>query len=96
MAAVRAGGDRQALHEKIRVHSQAAGRVVKEQGGENDLLQRLADDESFQQVDFESLLSVSKFVGRAPQQVDAFLETVIEPIRARFAERPKVLAEVEV
>ena len=96
MAAVRAGGDRQALHEKIRVHSQAAGRVVKEQGGENDLLQRLADDESFQQVDFESLLSVSKFVGRAPQQVDVFLETVIEPIRARFSERPKVLAEVEV
>ena len=96
MAAVRAGGDRQALHEKIRVHSQAAGRVVKEQGGENDLLQRLADDESFQQVDFESLLSVSKFVGRAPQQVDTFLETIIEPIRTRFAERPKVFAEVEV
>ena len=96
MAAVRAGGDRQALHEKIRVHSQAAGRVVKEQGGENDLLQRLADDESFQQIDFDSLLSVSKFVGRAPQQVDVFLETVIEPIRARFSERPKVLAEVEV
>ena len=96
MAGVQAGGDRQALHEKIRVHSQEAGRVVKEQGGENDLLQRLASDESFAAIDFESLLSVPRFVGRAPQQVDSFLEDVVGPIRRRYAERPEVRADVEV
>ncbi|MEK6269525.1 MAG: adenylosuccinate lyase [Planctomycetales bacterium] len=96
MAGVRNGGDRQILHEKIRTHSQDAARVVKEQGGENDLLNRLSLDDSFQDVDFNSLLDASRFVGRAPEQVDAFVAEVIEPIREKYASRSKVQAEVEV
>ena len=65
MAAVDAGGDRQKLHEKIRQHSQAAGAVVKEQGQPNDLLDRLAKDESFAGIDLECIMDVSQFVGRA-------------------------------
>ena len=95
MEGVRRGGDRQLLHEKIRGHSQDAARVVKEQGGENDLLQRLAVDDSFADFDFDSLLDASRFVGRAPEQVDAFIVDVIEPIRCKYASRPEVQAEVE-
>ncbi|MBC20899.1 MAG: adenylosuccinate lyase [Planctomycetaceae bacterium] len=95
MEGVRRGGDRQLLHEKIRGHSQDAARVVKEQGGENDLLQRLAVDDSFADFDFDSLLDASRFVGRAPEQVDAFIVDVIEPIRCKYASRPEMQAEVE-
>ena len=54
MAAVAAGGDRQDLHERIRRHSQAAAAVVKQQGGANDLLERLAADEAFAAVDLDA------------------------------------------
>jgi len=84
MAAVAAGGDRQQLHERIRRHSQAAAQVVKEQGGENDLLERLAADEAFAAVDLKAALDPAQFVGRAPQQVDEFLVEVIDPIRAKY------------
>jgi adenylosuccinate lyase len=91
MAAVAAGGDRQDLHERIRRHSQAAAQVVKEQGSENDLLERLAGDEAFAGVDLRAALDPAQFVGRAPQQVDEFLAEVIEPIRAKY---PDALGEV--
>ena len=84
MAAVAAGGDRQDLHERIRRHSQAAAAVVKEQGGRNDLLDRLAADPAFARVDLAAVLQPRQFVGRAPEQVDEFLSTVIEPIRAKY------------
>jgi adenylosuccinate lyase len=86
MAAVAAGGDRQDLHERIRQHSQAAAATVKELGGENDLLQRLAADEAFRGVDLDKALDPQRFVGRAPQQVDQFLAEVVEPIRQRYAD----------
>ena len=86
MAAVRAGGDRQSLHEKIRQHSQSSAQVVKEQGGENDLIQRLAADEAFAGVDLQAALDPQSFVGRAPQQVDEFISDVVEPIRAKHGE----------
>src|SRR4029077_12280934 len=70
MAAVAAGGDRQDLHERIRRHSQAAAKVVKEQGGRNDLLERLAGDDAFAGVDVNAETDVKNFIGRAPQQVD--------------------------
>ncbi len=85
MAGVRAGGDRQDLHERIRVHSQEAARQVKEQGRANDLLSRLQSDAAFTTVDLTGTLDASRFVGRAPEQVDAFLENIIEPIRSRYA-----------
>jgi len=84
MAAVAAGGDRQALHERIRRHSRAAAAVVKEQGGANDLLERLAGDEAFAAVDLHAALEPSQFTGRAPQQVDEFIAEVVEPIRGKY------------
>ncbi|MBN1908206.1 MAG: adenylosuccinate lyase, partial [Pirellulales bacterium] len=84
MDAVAAGGDRQDLHERIRRHSQAAAAVVKQEGGRNDLLKRLAADSAFAKVDLAAALDPSKFVGRAPEQVDAFLADVVDPIRRRY------------
>lgn len=87
MAAVeRGGGDRQTLHEKIRQHSQAAALVVKQHGGENDLLERLRHDAAFNAVDFSEALKPEKYVGRAPQQVDEFLAEIVAPIRGRHAQ----------
>lgn len=88
MAAVQAGGDRQELHEVIREHSQAAAQRVKAEGADNDLLDRLKADENFRGrgIDIDALVDPLAFVGRAPQQVDAFIEQVIEPIRSRYAD----------
>lgn len=85
MAGVAAGGDRQDLHEKIRVHSQAAARQVKESGEANDLLSRLAGDPAFSKVDLSATLDPARFVGRAPEQVDAFLRDIVAPIRQKYA-----------
>jgi adenylosuccinate lyase len=85
MAGVAAGGDRQELHERVRVHSQQAARQVKEFGRDNDLLERLANDPAFAQVDVRGTLDASQYVGRAPQQVEQFVAEVVEPIRARYA-----------
>jgi adenylosuccinate lyase len=96
MAAVAAGGDRQDLHERIRRHSQAAAKVVKEQGGANDLIERLKSDPAFAKVDFASALDARKFVGRAPQQIDEFLAEIVEPIRARYRGQLRQAADVRV
>ena len=96
MAAVAAGGDRQDLHERIRRHSQAAAAVVKEQGGANDLLARLAKDAAFAKVDLAAAMKPEQFVGRAPQQVDEFLAEVVAPIRTRYVAAPAPAAEVTV
>ncbi|NLY01478.1 MAG: adenylosuccinate lyase [Rhodopirellula sp.] len=96
MAAVAAGGDRQDLHERIRRHSQAAAAVVKEEGGQNDLIARLKNDDAFAAVDLGSTLDPSKFVGRAPQQVEEFIEEVVDPIRARYPAALGQEAEVRV
>ena len=82
---VRAGGDRQAVHERIRQHSVAAARAVKDGAPSNDLLERVAGDPSFG-VSLDELRSVMdphRFIGRAPQQVDEFLDEVVEPLLAR-------------
>lgn len=96
MAAVSQGGDRQELHESIRRHSQAAAAVVKQQGGANDLLERLAGDRAFAGVDLSSVTDVAQFVGRAPEQVDEFVAEVVEPIRQRYADQLAGEAEVRV
>ncbi|MFP6670015.1 MAG: adenylosuccinate lyase [Pirellulaceae bacterium] len=95
MEAVAAGGDRQQLHERIRQHSQEAAAVVKQEGRPNDLLQRLADDKLFAGVDLAGLMEASQFVGRAPQQVQQFLDEVVKPIRQQYPQQEKV-AEVNV
>ncbi|HEY0972407.1 MAG TPA: adenylosuccinate lyase [Gemmatimonadales bacterium] len=82
--AVRAGGDRQVAHEVIRRHSIAAARAMKDEGAENDMLARLAADPEYA-VPMEDLRSVTdpaRFVGRAPEQVDEFLEEVLGPLLA--------------
>jgi adenylosuccinate lyase len=93
MAGVRAGGDRQVLHERIRVHSQEAARRVKEEGAPNDLIDRLEGDPSFAGVDLHTALDARRFIGRAPQQVDAFVKDVVGPIRAKYAQALQAKAE---
>jgi len=83
MAAAAAGGDRQALHERIRKHSQASARRVKEEGRENDLLDRIAADPAFAKVNVKAVTDPRAFIGAAPQQVDAFLRDFVAPIRRR-------------
>lgn len=82
MDAVKKGGDRQELHEKIRQHSMAAGAVVKVEGGKNDLVDRIANDPAFMTSKEEilAILKPANFVGRAPQQTADFLNEVIKPI----------------
>lgn len=84
MAGVRAGGDRQDLHERIRVHSQEAARHVKEQGLGNDLIERLRADQAFDAVDLEGTLDAARYTGRAARQVEEFVEDFIEPLRQRY------------
>ncbi|WP_339731385.1 adenylosuccinate lyase [uncultured Gimesia sp.] len=84
MAGVEAGGDRQDLHEQIRVHSQAAGAEVKVRGGKNDLIERLQKDPAFAGCDLTSALDARKYIGRAPEQVDAFIAEIIDPVRQRY------------
>ncbi len=85
MAAVKKGGDRQDIHERIRLHSMEAGKKVKLQGERNDLLDRIATDEAFamSKDDLSELLNVKDFVGRAPQQVSEFLGHIIDPLLTR-------------
>lgn len=91
MAATAAGGDRQALHERIRIHSHAAAAEVKRHGRPNDLLRRLREDAAFKGVRMDRVLDPARFVGLAPRQVDRFLREVIGPIERthRQIRRPR-------
>lgn len=82
MDAVKAGGDRQELHEKIRRLSMEAGKVVKEEGRDNDLLERIAADPAFHltKEDLANAMEPAKYVGRAPRQVKKYLAEVIRPL----------------
>ena len=96
MAAVAKGGDRQELHERLRRHAQEAARKIKEEGGENDLLERLAADPAFAGLDLPALTDPQRFIGRAARQVDLFLQKVIQPIREKYADCLGLDAEVKV
>jgi adenylosuccinate lyase len=82
MEAVKRGGDRQDLHERIRQHAVAASRKVKEEGGDNDLLERIASDRQFglSRGDIDGLLDVGRFTGRATQQVEEFVAETVDPL----------------
>lgn len=82
MDAVKMGGDRQQLHEQLRVHSHAAAKLVKEEGMPNDLIDRICADPLFMtnREKVEKILDPSKFTGRAPLQVQEFLDAVIKPL----------------
>ncbi len=83
MAAVKKGGDRQELHERLREHSIAAARIVKEQGGENDLLRRISGDPAFglTEAELNAILDPARFTGRCQEQVEEFLAAYVEPLR---------------
>ena len=92
MDAVKKGGNRQELHEKLRVHSQAAARVVKEEGGKNDLIDRICADPAFMvtREEVEAILQPEQFTGRSRQQVEEFLSEIIRPL---LKENADVLGE---
>jgi adenylosuccinate lyase len=98
MDAVKAGGDRQELHELIRVHSMEAGKMVKVEGKENDLLERIAADKAFNMTmeQLQAIMEPKNFVGRAPEQVEEFLRDVIRPILQKNSELLGLKAEINV
>ena len=98
MDAVKAGGDRQELHERIRTLSMEAGRNVKERGLENNLLELIAADPAFNLTleELQKTMDPSKYVGRAPEQVTEFLAEVINPILDANKEELGLTAEINV
>jgi adenylosuccinate lyase len=85
---VKAGGDRQERHEAVRVHSMAAGAVVKGEGKPNDLMERIAADPIFAAIHdrLDTLIEPSLFVGRAPEQVTEFIEEEVNPWLEKYAD----------
>ena len=98
MDAVKAGGDRQELHERIRQLSMEAGRNVKEKGEDNNLLELIAADPAFNLSleDLKKAMEPSRYVGRAPKQVEEFLEEVINPILKENEEVLGMTAQINV
>jgi len=103
MACVKLGGDRQHYHELIRVHAQAAGMRVKEEGLDNDLLERLKTDKNFwstarggpltAELDWEGVMDPMKYVGRSVEQTERFIKEVVGPIREQYGEEHASLDE---
>jgi adenylosuccinate lyase len=98
MACVKRGGDRQELHEVIRQHSQAAAARVKQEGGENDLLDRLAADPAIGMTreEINAVLDLSEFIGRAPDQVVEFMTEEVQPVLHRNKDRLGAQSDVRV
>lgn len=96
MAAAKAGGDRQSLHERLRGHALAAAKRVYEQGAANDLPERLRRDEVFADVSWDEVFDVKRHIGLAPRQVDSFLGDVISPLRKRFSRVPRMRPRIDV
>ncbi len=96
MACVKLGGDRQHYHELIRQHAQAAGMRVKQEGLDNDLLDRLQADRNFwstsrggplgAELDWEGVMDPMKYVGRSVEQTERFIKEVVEPLREQYAD----------
>ena len=98
MDAVKAGGDRQELHERIRRHSMAAGRVVKEEGKANDLLERIAGDPAFGMTmdQLQKIMKPENFVGRAPEQTEEYIRDYVQPVLDDNREILGMQAEINV
>ncbi|XP_050958743.1 adenylosuccinate lyase [Labeo rohita] len=97
MAMVKAGGNRQDCHEKIRVLSQQAAAVVKQEGGDNDLIDRVKADPYFTPIlgQLDALLDPKTFIGRAPQQVRRFLAEEVRPVLEPYKSKMDVKIELE-
>lgn len=98
MDAVKKGGDRQELHERIRQLSMQAGRNVKEEGMDNNLLELIAADKSFGLTleELQSAMQPERYIGRAPQQVEEFLAETVRPVLDQFHDLLGVTAEINV
>ena len=98
MDAVKAGGDRQELHERIRKLSMEAGKNVKEKGLDNNLLELIAEDEAFNMTleDLKKTMDPANYVGRAPDQVDTFLQEVVKPILEANKDLLGITAQINV
>lgn len=98
MDAVKNGGNRQELHEKIRTLSMQAGKTVKEEGKDNNLLELIAQDAEFNLTleELEATMEPSKYVGRAPIQVEKFLADVVNPVLEKNKAELGVKAEINV
>ena len=98
MDAVKAGGDRQELHERIRELSMIAGENVKKKGLDNNLLELIAQDDAFNMTleDLQKTMNPANYVGRAPEQVDVFLEEVVKPLLKENEKLLGVTAEIMV
>ena len=95
MAAVKAGGDRQELHEVIRQHAQAAGLRVKKEGKPNDLIAPHKAAPNFASVNLDEVLDPMAYVGRSVEQVDRFLKEVVAPLREQYADALAKLSVTE-
>ena len=103
MACVKLGGDRQHYHELIRVHAQAAGMRVKQEGLDNDLRERLRSDKAFwgkarggplaAELDWDSLMDPMKYIGRSVEQTERFIKDVVEPLREQYKDQLAALDE---
>jgi adenylosuccinate lyase len=96
MAGVKAGGDRQEMHERIRQLSQLSAQRVKMSGESNDLLARLAAEPIFRDLPLNDIVDARHFIGRAPEQVDAFIARKIARIRQRYQNRLPAHEELKV
>lgn len=98
MDAVKAGGDRQELHELVRQHSMAAGKVVKEEGKPNDLIERIANDPKFglTKEEIEAHMQPIHYVGRSVQQTEEFFRDYIDPILTKHKDELGIEAEINV
>lgn len=98
MDAVKAGGDRQELHELVRQHSMAAGKVVKEEGKPNDLIERIANDPKFglTKEEIEAHMQPIHYVGRSVQQTEEFFRDYIDPILAKHKDELGIEAKINV
>lgn len=99
MEAVKAGGDRQDLHEKIRVHSQEAGHRVKQEGLDNDLIDRLKADPDFAPIHHmlteDQILNPMNFIGRSVEQTERFISEVVEPLKERYKDELESLGSAD-
>lgn len=96
MSAVKRGGDRQQLHERIREHSMAAGKRIKEEGLENDLIDRIASDPMFGMTrdEIEKELEPSHYIGRSPSQVEEFIRDCVEPRIKKYVADTDISVEI--
>ena len=98
MASVKKGGDRQELHERVRVHSMAAAQRVKGEGLDNDLIERIINDPTFNlsREEIESIINPTDFVGRAPSQVVEFIDEYVNPYLEKYKEYLDIKTDINV